>query len=88
MFNKFLSWWPVMIAVLFFAASIGGQQVTIASQKDMLVEQATIVKTNTKAIVSLKETQARIDERTLNIQTQQKQAQKTLDEILKELRTR
>ena len=77
---KFLSWWPVLLAVLLFAAATGGQQVTIASQGKQVAENKT-------AVVSLKQGQARIDERTKNIQTQQQQAQETLNQILKELRT-
>ena len=84
--NKILSWWPVIAAVLIFAAAIGGQQVTIAAQGDRIMEQKQELLENKKAIVSLKTVQAKIDERTKNIQEQQNHAQATLDEILKELR--
>lgn len=86
--NKFLSWWPVIVAVLIFATTIGGQQVTIAGQDDRLVEQKVEISENKNAIVALKTVQAKIDERTKNIQMQQSHAQSTLDTILKELRTR
>lgn len=84
--GKALHWWPIVVAVIMFAAAMGGQQVTIAGQEEKLGVQKEEIAENKKAIVSLKQGQARIDERTENIQLQQRYAQKTLDQILKELR--